>query len=267
MRTRYHGIVTYATPEQFQPILQTKIDKKIANFVSYVHHDRDKEQDGSPIEPHYHILVATENTLDTDTVRNWFKKLVDEKGKSINTWDKALPRPADMKDYFMHANEKSQEEGKEPYKEEEIVTLCGEWEDLPQHVDRKTDFISWEEIEEGVKKGKSDIEICKEIRVSPMAYNQVRQALNIVRKENSEVRHSEEEYQEMRRKYMLAKAESEKWQKLAIENEEYRDMMHNLMVDKTTGELVNKMLELLRQPKYQMVRINPDDLEYLFDNA
>ncbi len=97
-KSRRWVIVTYATPKEFQQLLDEAIE------WAYIYHDKDEK------EPHYHIYLRFENP-------RWFEGLK----KLINSEQNTLGQPAkstkqNIIKYFTHENEPQ----KHKYKNEDI---------------------------------------------------------------------------------------------------------------------------------------------------
>lgn len=78
-----YSCITYLSPEQFHEVLSRK-DSQIKHFA-YILHDKDVYPDGSPKEPHYHLIVCLNFKINESTFRNWWKGYFDSDGKAINT--------------------------------------------------------------------------------------------------------------------------------------------------------------------------------------
>lgn len=82
-KSRNFSLVTYATEDCIIDVLDKKTE--VINHFAYAFHDCDKYEDGTPKEPHYHVLIKTHNALFVDTVIFWFDSCVDSKGEKCNT--------------------------------------------------------------------------------------------------------------------------------------------------------------------------------------
>jgi len=60
--------VTYLTEDQ----IKAGIAKPAVKKWAYVLHDRDVKEDGTPKEPHYHVLIWLNNAYDSKYVAQWF---------------------------------------------------------------------------------------------------------------------------------------------------------------------------------------------------
>lgn len=108
----------FITEEKIKSVVNSyKVIKKWA----YILHDKDTNKDGTPKEPHYHIVLSINPAVDIERVAEWFgvpTNLIGipkgSKGKyGINAF-------LDCSKYLTHEDEKQQEQGKHHYSDDEV---------------------------------------------------------------------------------------------------------------------------------------------------
>lgn len=72
---------------------------------AYAYHDKDKREDGTLKEPHFHLILITYNTCSLSAVRRWFSGYVDKNG-DITTTAQACTDVFQMYDYLTHKHDK-----------------------------------------------------------------------------------------------------------------------------------------------------------------
>lgn len=69
---------------------------------AYILHDHDLHPNGTPKEPHYHVILSLYNSNSSNAVARWFKGFTDNKGLLIdNTYCEACDRFSSF-DYLTH---------------------------------------------------------------------------------------------------------------------------------------------------------------------
>ena len=111
-RTRFFSLTTYATEKQIQKVLGDHV--RSIRAMCYILHDKDEA------EPHYHILMRTHSNWTTAQIAKWFADLKDKEKKPINTFCETANDMDALKQYILHADVKSREEGKHLYAKEDI---------------------------------------------------------------------------------------------------------------------------------------------------
>lgn len=110
-RTRNIFVETYATEEEIVATL-TQHQKSIRAYA-YIWHDKDVRSDGTPKEPHWHVLIILHNSSCCNAVIKWFKKYA-----SCNTFAEPVKTTVpEAYDYLTHKNDKN----KSPYDDTNIV--------------------------------------------------------------------------------------------------------------------------------------------------
>ena len=111
-RTRFFSLTTYASEKQIQNVVRDHI-RSIRAFC-YILHDQDEA------ETHHHILMRTHSAWTPTQVSKWFSALMDKEKKPINTFCEIANDMDALKEYILHADVKSREEGKHLYAKEDI---------------------------------------------------------------------------------------------------------------------------------------------------
>lgn len=68
VRVRKFSLITYHDEETIKEVLLNRPTRA----ACYILHDRDVNKDGTPKEPHYHIMLSTKNAATLGQVRRWF---------------------------------------------------------------------------------------------------------------------------------------------------------------------------------------------------
>lgn len=87
---------------------------------AYIYHDKDLKEDGSPDEPHYHILLCLYTQRYKSSVKNWFKRFENADGDLINTLAQVCDDVPDYYRYLTHSDKKSKDKGKYRYNKGDI---------------------------------------------------------------------------------------------------------------------------------------------------
>lgn len=101
-QSRKWSLVTYLPRETLLARLSSLSGKVIA--YAFILHDKDVTSDGSPKEPHIHLLLRTAYPLNLSTVRRWFAAL-DDDGKPITTTAQVCNDLDGAFQYLTHAND------------------------------------------------------------------------------------------------------------------------------------------------------------------
>ena len=115
-KTRQFACISYLSEEQIHYCLQKKV--QYIRHWAYILHDKDVKDDGSPKEPHYHILLWTYSPCNINTVRKWFS--IEDAG---NTLAQAVLSADDVVDYLTHDGSPD----KYQYPESAVVSDDWEW--------------------------------------------------------------------------------------------------------------------------------------------
>lgn len=108
-RYRKFSCITYLTELQLQVRLLMH-DNQIRAYA-YAYHDKDVKEDGTPKEPHIHLLIVTHCTCTLSAIRRWFDGFV-QNGKDVTTTAQKMTDEYEMYDYLTHSTLKAIAEGK-----------------------------------------------------------------------------------------------------------------------------------------------------------
>ena len=129
-------IRTYATEEQLTQVMREH--DRMINVCAYITHDRDKNEDGSTKVKHIHANVLLDRSRELSGTESWFKGLVDEKGKPIQTVVMTCKDTKGADDYLTHDTPEAKADGKFQYVDEDIKVLKGSRDDWREF---KTDWM------------------------------------------------------------------------------------------------------------------------------
>lgn len=103
-RFRKFSCVTYLSELQLQECLQRAGD--MIRGYAYCYHDKDVNEDGTPKEPHTHLVLWLYNPKSINNLRGWFDRgFRDEKGEKINTLLQPCHDVKAAAEYLYHAND------------------------------------------------------------------------------------------------------------------------------------------------------------------
>lgn len=123
--TRFHHLTTYAPTEQVKQVLTGKSEQLV--FAECILHDKDVKEDGSPKEPHVHVLIELKSPRYLTDVCKWFKKCLDNAGRTVTTRSIEIsPTTQDADDYLTHKGELT----KHQYADEDVKVLVGSRDDF-----------------------------------------------------------------------------------------------------------------------------------------
>lgn len=111
-KSRFFSLTTYANEKQIQKVVCDHASSIRA--LCYIYHDKDEA------EPHHHILMRTHGTWSPVQLTKWFKDLKDKEKKPVNTFCEIANDMDALKEYIMHADTESREQGKHLYSKEDI---------------------------------------------------------------------------------------------------------------------------------------------------
>lgn len=83
IQDRNFSCVSYLSLEQLHDVLNRKSNQ--IKHYAYILHDMDKEADGSPKQPHFHIIVCLVHSVNLTTFINWWSGYYDSDGMAVNT--------------------------------------------------------------------------------------------------------------------------------------------------------------------------------------
>lgn len=119
-RSRNFSLTSYLDEQQLQMcLLQHSNQIKV---YAYALHDKDKNEDGTEKEPHFHIILCLYNATSITAVRRWFSGYKDKDNKDINTLGQKCNNIFSAYDYLTHNTPQSIEQGKYQYSKDIIKT-------------------------------------------------------------------------------------------------------------------------------------------------
>ena len=119
-RSRNFSLTSYLTEQQIQMVLLEHSDQ--IKVFAYALHDKDKNEDGTTKEPHYHIVLCLYNANTVCAIRRWFSGYIDTDGKEINTLGQKCNNVFSAYDYLTHSTPQAIEQGKYQYSKDIIHT-------------------------------------------------------------------------------------------------------------------------------------------------
>lgn len=108
---RFHCI-TYLNEMQLKVVLMYRTNQ--IRSWAYAYHDKDTKEDGTPKEPHFHILLVTHSAHTLSAIRRWFGDYYDENGE-ITTTAQICQDIYDSYKYLWHGTKQAREQGKYLY--------------------------------------------------------------------------------------------------------------------------------------------------------
>lgn len=103
-RFRKFSCVTYLSEMQLQECLQRAGD--MIRGYAYCHHDKDVNDDGTPKEPHTHLVLWLYEPRSINSLRGWFDRgFRDDKGEKINTLIQPCHDIKAAAEYLIHKND------------------------------------------------------------------------------------------------------------------------------------------------------------------
>ena len=115
-RSRNFSLVSYLSREELQIALLAHT-QQIKQYA-FAYHDKDLNEDGTPKEAHFHIVLCLYNATSLSAVRRWFSGYIDNDGKSINTLGQICNDIFSQYDYLTHNTLECREKGKYQYPQE-----------------------------------------------------------------------------------------------------------------------------------------------------
>ncbi len=101
-RGRKFTCITYLSESQLQNALQAHYSQ-LRGFA-YALHDKDVNKDGTPKEPHTHVVLWLYNASTIGRIRRWFRAL-DSDGKEITTTAQVCKDVVFAYEYLYHRND------------------------------------------------------------------------------------------------------------------------------------------------------------------
>lgn len=98
-RYRKFSLITYLHQIQIDSVL-CKHWNQIRAYA-YAYHDKDTNEDGTPKEPHTHLIIVTHCTCTLSAVRRWFDGFVKD-GKPVTTTAQKMTDEFEMYEYLIH---------------------------------------------------------------------------------------------------------------------------------------------------------------------
>lgn len=81
-KTTRHFVETYHSEDVIVKVLEEHQDSIL--HYAYIFHDQDIKDDGSPKEPHWHILLRLKSSRTLTAVQGWFDKHIEETANTRN---------------------------------------------------------------------------------------------------------------------------------------------------------------------------------------
>lgn len=98
-KARQFALISYLDESCIQYCLQKNLSR--VRHWAYILHDKDVKDDGTPKEPHYHVLVWTVAPTTIAAVRRWFEI----PGVEANTLGQVAGSGQEIVDYMTHEND------------------------------------------------------------------------------------------------------------------------------------------------------------------
>lgn len=98
-RYRKFSLITYLSQIQIEKVLCEHWNQIRA--YAYAYHDKDTNDDGTPKEPHTHLIIVTHCTCTLSAVRRWFDGFVKD-GKPVTTTAQKMTDEYEMYEYLIH---------------------------------------------------------------------------------------------------------------------------------------------------------------------
>lgn len=111
-RYRKFSCITYLEKDNLELCL-LKHQNQIRAYA-YAYHDKDLKEDGTPKEPHIHLLIVTYTTCTLSAVRRWFDGWMKD-GKPVTTTAQKMTDEYEMYKYLTHDTLVAKAEGKYQY--------------------------------------------------------------------------------------------------------------------------------------------------------
>lgn len=99
---RLHSLITYAKLDDIKKVFDYHTEQ--VRRWCCICHDKDKDENGDAVIPHYHIVVEFYNGYRVTSVRNWFKTCLDDKGQAVTTLGQLVIDRKSITDYLTHSN-------------------------------------------------------------------------------------------------------------------------------------------------------------------
>lgn len=119
-RSRKFSCITYLPQVKLELCLLQHMSQ--IRCYAYAYHDKDKKEDGTLKEPHFHLVIVTHNTCSISSIRRWFSGYVDEKGMDITTTAQICTDVFQMYDYLTHSTKEARAEEKYQYDKSIVIT-------------------------------------------------------------------------------------------------------------------------------------------------
>lgn len=81
-KTIRHFVETYHSEDVIIKVLEEHKDSIL--HYAYIYHDKDKKEDGTPKEPHWHILLRLKSSRTLHAVQGWFDRHIEEVANTRN---------------------------------------------------------------------------------------------------------------------------------------------------------------------------------------
>lgn len=118
-RARKFSCITYLSEDQLKVCLMQHSSQ--IRVYAYAHHNKDLKEDGTPKQPHTHLIIVTYNPCTVSAIRRWFSGYVDSNGE-ITTTAQICNDVFSSYDYLSHNTKECREQGKYIYDKSIIKT-------------------------------------------------------------------------------------------------------------------------------------------------
>lgn len=118
-RSRKFSCITYLKEDMLKLCLL--MHEKQIRCYAYAFHDKDRKEDGTLKEPHFHLILITHTTCTLSAIRKWFSGYVDSNG-DITTTAQVCSDVFEMFDYLTHSTKEAIASGKYQYDKSIVQT-------------------------------------------------------------------------------------------------------------------------------------------------
>lgn len=146
-RPRQFSLITYLPEFELKLCIQAHIEQ--IRSWAYAYHDKDTKEDGSPKEPHFHLILVTHNGHSVSAIRRWFKGHLDDKGQEITTTAQPCLDVFEMYDYLTHSTPDAKADGKYQYDKSIVQSNDFKYFELAKGYDEDNILIATEELLKG----------------------------------------------------------------------------------------------------------------------
>lgn len=145
-RVRKFSLITYLPQIKFEVALLAHMNQ--IRSYAYIYHDKDVKEDGTPKEPHLHLLLVTHNNCTVSAVKRWFKG-TDEKGMEVNTLCEIPHDIFELYDYLTHSRPEDKALGKYQYDKSLLISNDYKFFEMAQGYDDDNILLACESLLNG----------------------------------------------------------------------------------------------------------------------